>query len=199
MAIQVSGTEVISNSRALNNIASVDATTAAAIGNAGVGGAMVLLVDNASASGATYIEVSFTADYRMYIVQFCNVTTNSTDFSARYKDSSGNLISSTNYYVTSKGGSYNILNTMFMAPENSRPVDGYVIIHDPYSTTNFSVNHSNLIRAQDHFFGWGAAASMVDGAAAARHNGISFYVGQSSVVSSGFTGGHYNVWGVTAP
>ena len=38
MAIQVSGTEVISNSRALNNIASVDATTAAAITAAGVGG-----------------------------------------------------------------------------------------------------------------------------------------------------------------
>ena len=38
MAIQVNGTEVISNSRALNNIASIDATTAAAIGAAGVGG-----------------------------------------------------------------------------------------------------------------------------------------------------------------
>ena len=39
MAIHVSGTEVISNSRALNNIASVDATTVAALGAAGVGGA----------------------------------------------------------------------------------------------------------------------------------------------------------------
>ena len=38
MAIQVSGTEVISNSRALSNIASVDATTAASITAAGVGG-----------------------------------------------------------------------------------------------------------------------------------------------------------------
>lgn len=38
MAIQVSGTEVISNSRALNNIASIDATTATAITTAGVGG-----------------------------------------------------------------------------------------------------------------------------------------------------------------
>ena len=38
MAIQVSGTEVISNARALNNIASVDATTAASISAAGVGG-----------------------------------------------------------------------------------------------------------------------------------------------------------------
>jgi hypothetical protein len=38
MAIQISGTEVISNSRGLNNIASVDSTTAASISAAGVGG-----------------------------------------------------------------------------------------------------------------------------------------------------------------
>ena len=38
MAIQVSGTEVISNARALNNIASIDATTAASITAAGIGG-----------------------------------------------------------------------------------------------------------------------------------------------------------------
>ena len=39
MAIQVSGTEVISNARALTNIASVDATTVASMAAAGVGGA----------------------------------------------------------------------------------------------------------------------------------------------------------------
>jgi hypothetical protein len=38
MAIQVSGTEVISNARALTNIASVDATTVASLAAAGVGG-----------------------------------------------------------------------------------------------------------------------------------------------------------------
>jgi len=38
MAIQVSGTEVISNARALTNVASIDATTAAAISAGGVGG-----------------------------------------------------------------------------------------------------------------------------------------------------------------
>jgi len=38
MAIQVNGTEVISNSRALNNIASADATTVATLNSAGVGG-----------------------------------------------------------------------------------------------------------------------------------------------------------------
>ena len=38
MAIQVNGTQVIGNSRELTNIASVDATTVAAFGSAGVGG-----------------------------------------------------------------------------------------------------------------------------------------------------------------
>lgn len=49
MAIKVSGTEVISDSRALNNIASVDATTAASINAAGVGGGAT---HEATASGA---------------------------------------------------------------------------------------------------------------------------------------------------
>ena len=38
MAIKVGGTTVIDDSRALTNIASVDATTVAALGTAGVGG-----------------------------------------------------------------------------------------------------------------------------------------------------------------
>ena len=38
MAIKVGGTEVVDNSRQLKNIASVDATTVAALGSAGVGG-----------------------------------------------------------------------------------------------------------------------------------------------------------------
>ena len=38
MAIKVGGTTVIDDSRALSNIASVDATTVAALGAAGVGG-----------------------------------------------------------------------------------------------------------------------------------------------------------------
>ena len=41
MAIQVNGTQVIGNSRELTNIASVDATTVAAMAAAGVGGSPV--------------------------------------------------------------------------------------------------------------------------------------------------------------
>jgi len=48
MAIQVGGTTVINNSRALSNITSVDATTAAAIEAAGVGGGGAIAWDPSS-------------------------------------------------------------------------------------------------------------------------------------------------------
>ena len=57
MAIQVSGTQVIGNSRELTNIASVDATTAASISAAGVGGSRFakdfigVMADGLSANG----------------------------------------------------------------------------------------------------------------------------------------------------
>ena len=48
MAIKVGGTEVISDSRALNNISSVDAATVTALSDAGVGAGATL---EATASG----------------------------------------------------------------------------------------------------------------------------------------------------
>ena len=52
MAIKVNGTTVINDSRALSNIASVDATTAAAIGAAGVGGGVWALESTTTISSA---------------------------------------------------------------------------------------------------------------------------------------------------
>jgi hypothetical protein len=46
MAIKVNGTTVINDSRALQNIASVDSTTVTALGNAGVGGGATELITN---------------------------------------------------------------------------------------------------------------------------------------------------------
>ena len=58
MAIQVNGTTVIDNSRALTNIASVDATTAAAIGAAGVGAASVEWQNLSNSYSYTYTSSS---------------------------------------------------------------------------------------------------------------------------------------------
>tara|TARA_R110001606_G_scaffold62334_1_gene145248 strand:- start:126 stop:545 length:420 start_codon:yes stop_codon:yes gene_type:complete len=54
MAIQVNGTTVINDSRALTNVASVDATTAASITAAGVGGA----VDLSAGVGSSGINIT---------------------------------------------------------------------------------------------------------------------------------------------
>ena len=62
MAIQVGGTQVISNSQGLTNIASVDSTTAASITAAGVGGGGVDYSSPTYASASTGINnVLFTA------------------------------------------------------------------------------------------------------------------------------------------
>lgn len=75
MAIQVNGTTVIDNSRQLTNIASVDATTVAALGSAGVGGAPNYLVtppdftspDATFSSNGTYSRGSTPADQLLWV------------------------------------------------------------------------------------------------------------------------------------
>ena len=59
MAIQVNGTQVIGNSRELTNIASVDATTAASITAAGVGG-------SSFTAGNTYVISRLTQAYQRF-------------------------------------------------------------------------------------------------------------------------------------
>lgn len=65
MAIQVSGTPIITDAKALNGITSIDATTAAAIGSGGVGGLSGELVLQSSnitsytmSAGTLYVFVS---------------------------------------------------------------------------------------------------------------------------------------------
>ena len=103
MAIQVSGTEVISNARALNNIASIDATTAASFAAGGVGGSTVKLVDNVELTNTpSTIEIPFSATYSMYKIIVSNVRSslntdsngNPFQLKARLRDSSNNAVTS---------------------------------------------------------------------------------------------------------
>ena len=80
MAIKVSGTTVINDSRALQNIASVDSTTAAAIGAAGVGGSEYNVAHTktttnrtlagASSSWVTHLTLTFTVSTTSAILCF---------------------------------------------------------------------------------------------------------------------------------
>jgi len=95
MAIKVNGTTVINDSRALNNISSVDATTAAAIGSAGVGGSSTLITDQATPSGSNGFTVDLTGGYQRYIIQVNDISlTGGLNGYARlrYTDSSGTAI-----------------------------------------------------------------------------------------------------------
>ena len=73
MAIQISGTQVIGNSRELTNIASVGATTATAIGNAGVGGLTTLVNDNTSITGSSGALTFTLGDYRQQTFVITNL------------------------------------------------------------------------------------------------------------------------------
>jgi len=73
MAIQVSGTEVISNARNLNNIAAIDATTKTTLQNAGLGAMAFIESQDASAS-ATLDFTGFDATkYDSYVFELSNL------------------------------------------------------------------------------------------------------------------------------
>lgn len=102
MAIQVGGTQVISNSQGLTNITSIDSTTATAIGNAGVGGGgMEMLQDTAITSTIAYIDYTFPSGYDTFIFHLNGLRTSDTngyaETHAQLKDTSNNLVT-TNYW-----------------------------------------------------------------------------------------------------
>lgn len=115
MAIKVNGTTVINDSRALSNIASVDATTVAAMGAAGVGGLTTLIVDNANtgANGSSTILGPFSlADYRQQTFVFSKIrpVSGTGRLHMRLTDSSGSNLTSTsgyNYFFTGATITYN--------------------------------------------------------------------------------------------
>ena len=104
MAIKVNGTTVINDSRALTNIASVDATTATAIGAAGVGGAWTLLSTTNITSNVSYIDVPFPTGYDRYFILFEKIYHNTsghgyTDVLSKLTNSNATALLSSNSYV----------------------------------------------------------------------------------------------------
>lgn len=103
MAIQVGGTSVITDARALNNITSVDSTTATAIGNAGVGGTLVDLgFTSLTSTSFQEFDISMPSGYHsVYIEVFNLVTANTSNPIActiKFKNTSGTLQESARDY-----------------------------------------------------------------------------------------------------
>ena len=101
MALQISGTTVINNSRNLQNITSVDATTAASIAAAGVGGAMSLINTYTIPSGGTNsYTYTFPTGYDTFIVEATNLqgANNTITYPTLKLSSSNGYIYGTNNY-----------------------------------------------------------------------------------------------------
>jgi len=205
MAIKVNGTTVINDSRALSNISSVDATTATAIGNAGVGGASTLISDSVSVGTGATFSVSFSGNYRAYrlILNGVNSSSNYQQLVWRYTDGSGSNITSTSAYAFQ----YAMKNTTLrFALDDRMTVPEYyrqflsvdrasldMYIYNPNSATevtwsrgffNYSIDtyYSGTFTSQvtAHTYGIGA------------NNSIYFYHSQGG----NFSGGTYSLWGI---
>jgi hypothetical protein len=99
MAIKVNGTTVIDDSRALSNIASVDATTVAAMGAAGVGGQTTLVSSDVSVSQAATLLLPI-GDYKInrYVLEGLQSQSSGGDNAyQRMTDSSGSTITTSDY------------------------------------------------------------------------------------------------------
>ncbi len=150
MAIKVNGTTVINDSRALSNITSVDATTATAFGNAGVGGLSTVVATDASMG--TGSSLSFTlGDYQTQHFYFDGFFKhNNSTYGARQlirlSDSSGTTITGDEYMAIGRWGDYtgNIAYDSYLlfngddinnATENTRYHSLRITVRDAYSST----------------------------------------------------------------
>ena len=146
MAIKVNGTTVINDSRALSNIASVDATTATAFGNAGVGGLSTVVATDASMG--TGSSLSFTlGDYQTQHFYFDGFFKHNNSFGARQlirlSDSSGTLIDAAEYMAIGQFGDYN----------TNVPYDSYLLFNgdDINNSGENTRYHSLVITVRDAY------------------------------------------------
>jgi hypothetical protein len=147
MAIQVSGTPIITDAKALNGITSIDTTTKNAFSAGGVGGLTTLISSGSVGTGTTF-ELSFSGNYKMFRIVMHGLSYNSAtaygSLRARLKDSSNTAITS-GYYSYSRefSSSAGFANDgMFLTYiyGSGRAGQGVrwtsdVLIHDPYSTS----------------------------------------------------------------
>jgi len=137
MAIKVNGTTVINDSRALQNVASVDATTAAAISAAGVGGGAGTLEAwvnfNGKSSGA------IRADGNVSSVTDNGVGQYTVNYSTSFSDVSYAFV------ATCRGGdsSDNSLEHMAIS-NNNPPTSSTTRVHNTWYTSYFDTEMANV-------------------------------------------------------
>jgi hypothetical protein len=207
MAIKVNGTTVINDSRALQNVASVDATTVAAMGAAGVGGGLKLLQNTTTTSNATYIDVDFPSGYDWIRIHIGGIRVTNTDYSgelvARLLNSSGLITSSTYLYHRwdQSGGGYTMINSMdinvraFLS--NSTHGNNLVVdVRNPRDSGCSTMASMQTIGRGVYQTGYGAdnffRQATYSLEAHETNTGIRFYSNDGKTLNSGFK---IKVWG----
>ncbi len=206
MAIKVNGTTVINDSRQLQNVASVDATTATAIGAAGVGGSLEHLSTTNITSDVAYIEYTFPSGYsgfRFTLNSWTTATSNgdTRTLLVRFTDGSNNLITDYEYAQCNWNTITPQQNNTIEGPKVSgsvTPSYGKVIFFDVMFPLQTNINTS--------FFTYGAGFESRDGGAytSARtnfggmkvpeaNNKIRFFPDGDDIDS---TSQSYSVWGI---
>lgn len=188
MAIKVNGTNVITDGRALNNITSVDATTAAAIGAGGVGGGFEELVD--TTGSGSYVQYNFPSGYRVFHIYWGDFITNSSSYyeqlMVRFTDGSNNLITQSEYQWINQNGGTDQNNAEIQAgyaqKDGSKQRAGRCVIWNPREsshTTGFSFYHTGKYDTYyEHFDKHGGMEYQE------ANNGIRFYPDVGSSISS---------------
>ena len=208
MAIKVNGTTVINDSRALQNIASVDSTTATAIGNAGVGGSLEFLTDTNISSNLSYVQYTFPTGYKGFLFELYSWFTtrsNSNDYiRMRYLNSSGSLDSSSSYMyrlpsqLLSGENSIRVGHLSTQAYTTSYSGNCRVLIMSPLQTDTSTAGYAqDMTRGVEYnstaYFSnsiWQLHGYYTN----AKHNGVRFY--SEDGYNIGSSSGGYRVWGI---
>ena len=202
-SLSVGSSEVISSGRQLKNIASVDATTVAAFGTAGVGGgATSVLVGPTNVSSVSSLTVSLPTGYKEHIIKFRSMkrpTNVNEKFEGQFGNASGTIQTGQDYsssftWSSEIKGSQSVSRMAFGEDYAGGTwgggIDGTFIIHDAELTSARTYINFTALSFSAPF----GDKSCVGSAATVKHERnatIKFMYENGDVFS-----GQYEVWGV---
>ena len=199
--IDVTGTV---NADALTGIGSIDATTAAAIGAAGVGGSSTLISEDVSVGTGATFSISFTGNYRAYrlILNDVKPSGNYKTLQWRFTNGSGTPITSnayiTHYQVKTFTASHTVGGEMRINEwyANTGSTDAAYIDMTIFNTNETSkmtwVHGHQVSSADDAYMATfrGQISTLLGGGGA--NNSIYF----SNKEGGNFSSGTYSLWGI---
>jgi hypothetical protein len=209
-SLSVGSSEVISSSRQLKNIASVDATTVAALGAAGVGGATSVITDRTYFSGVSAVTLSLDSAYDVICIDLYDVKHSNTSmdlyFNMRLGDGSSTTITGSEYlYLREQDQvsssvlekSSQLISSIRNAPASTGGyLQGQVFMYNANKSSVITQVDSNIMALKNDL-----PYAMTKNQAVMRYSEVnanaSFYFATSEWGSAtGTMLGYYKVWGI---